>query len=228
MRRGALVEFEELAAWLVPSATSGQFEEALKSLGEVLGFTTQRPDNEQNIGPDVLWLLDSTTTWTIEAKSRKKHDNSLRRAEHSQLLQALQWVQKYYPNMNHLGIVVHPNANATESVTVGQTMALTLPKLGELVGSVRTLLEELISKPVDRPTLEARCESRLRDLQLCPGQIEQRYLSPLSQHRRYRLKYRDSVLLRLTLIVIQSVRLSMNHPREMYEQAPQSDGEKVS
>ena len=178
LRRGALVEFDELAAWLVPSVTSGQFEEALKSLGEVLGFATQRPDNEQNIGPDVLWLLDSTTTWTIEAKSRKKHDRSLKKAEHSQLLQALQWVQEYYPDMNHLGVVVHPNANATKSVTVGQTMALTLPKLRELVGSVRTLLEELISEPMGRPTLEARCESRIRDLQLCPGQIEQRYLSP--------------------------------------------------
>ncbi len=178
LRRGALVDFEKIAAWLVPTVSSGQFEEGLKRFGEVLGFATQRPESVQGIGPDVLWLLDSSATWTIEAKSKKNSNSSLRKEEHGQLLQAVQWANQHYPNMNHLGVVVHPNSNATKSVTVGSTMALTLPKLGELVGSVRTLLEELVSEPMGRPTLEVRCESRLPELQLCPSQIEHRYLTP--------------------------------------------------
>ena len=178
LKQGPLAEFEKIVSNLVPAASSNQFEEALKKLGHMLGFSAERPEKEQNIGPDVLWLLDSCTAWTIEAKSRKQVDSGLRKSEQGQLLQALQWVREQYPAINHFGIVVHPNADATKSVTVGQTMALTLPKLGELVGSVRTLLEELVSETMDRPTLEARCESRLRDLQLCPSQIGKRYLSP--------------------------------------------------
>ena len=181
LKQGALAEFEQVVSDLVPSASSNQFEEALKNLGQMLGFSAERPEKEQSIGPDVLWLLDSCTAWTIEAKSRKQVYSGLRKSEQGQLLHALQWAQEQYPTMNHFGIVVHPNADATKSVNVGETMVLTLPKLGELVGSVRTLLEELVTETMDRPTLEARCESRLRDLQLCPGQIGKRYLSPFAK-----------------------------------------------
>lgn len=178
LKLGVIMEFEDFVSRLVPSATSGQFEEALKDLGGVLGFVTQRPENELNIGPDVLWLLNSATAWTIEAKSKKDPDGRLKKDEHGQLLQALVWSREFYPDMKHVGVVVHPTANATESVTVGETLALTLPKLGELVASTRTLLTELISEPSDRPTMEARCESKLLDLDLSPGRIERRYLSP--------------------------------------------------
>lgn len=92
--RGAIVEFDGFVSMLVPSATSAQFEEALKMLGGVLGFATQRPEKKQNIGPDVLWLLDGTTAWTIEAKSKKDPDSRLRKTEHGQLLQALEWSQE--------------------------------------------------------------------------------------------------------------------------------------
>lgn len=35
--------------------TSTLFEEALKEIGEMLGFESQRPDNEYKVGPDNLW-----------------------------------------------------------------------------------------------------------------------------------------------------------------------------
>ena len=54
--RGALVDFERIADQLVPAATSNQFEEALKNLGGVLGFSSERPEKEQGVGPDVLWV----------------------------------------------------------------------------------------------------------------------------------------------------------------------------
>lgn len=39
-----------------PDATPFQREEAVRSLGEKLGFTSTRPDNNVGTGPDVLWL----------------------------------------------------------------------------------------------------------------------------------------------------------------------------
>ena len=84
----------------------------------------------------------------------------------------------HYKGLDGLRVVVHPNALATESVTVGDTLALTLPKLGELVGSVRTLLTELSSEPMPSAALVARCESRLDDLRLRPNQVAEYYLAP--------------------------------------------------
>ena len=43
-------------------------------------------------------------------------------------------------------MVVHTNVIATESVSVGDTMALILTRLDELVRSVRAILKELSSE----------------------------------------------------------------------------------
>ena len=175
---GALVDFEQIAALLVPTATSNQFEEALKKLGQVIGFSAERPEKEQGLGPDVLWVLDDEVSWIIEAKSKKQPGNRLTRAEHGQILQSAEWFRSNYPGSHGVRVVVHPNAIATESVTVGATMALSLTKLSELVGSVRALLSELSSGPMPNPELVARCETRLDELGLRPSQIANRYLVP--------------------------------------------------
>ena len=175
---GAVIEFEETADQLVSTATSNQFEEALKRLGQVLGFASERPEKEQELGPDVLWVQTDQNAWIIEAKSKKQAKNSLNKSEHGQLLQSAEWFQTHYDGMDGTRVVVHPNALATEAVTVGGTMALTLSKLGELVGSVRTLLVELSSEPMPRPAMVARCESRLDGLHLRPGRMADHYLTP--------------------------------------------------
>ena len=176
--RGAVIEFEETADKLIPTATSNQFEEALKRLGQVIGFASERPEKEQGLGPDVLWVQNDKNAWIMEAKSRKQPKNRLTKLEHGQLLQSAEWFQTHYEGMNGIRIVVHPNSFATEAVTVGDTMALTLTKLGELVGSVRTLLTELSSEPMPRATMVARCESRLDVLHLRPSRMAVHYLSP--------------------------------------------------
>ncbi len=176
--RGTLADFESIVEFLVPSATSNQFEEALKNLGLILGFSADRPEKEQGVGPDVLWILDNKTAWTIEAKSKKLPNKSLTKEEHGQLLQATLWVEEHYKGLEQVGIIVHPNANATQSVTVGKTMALALPKLGEMVGSVRTLLQDLTSEPMTREAMVARCGSRLDALHLRPTDLGSHFLAP--------------------------------------------------
>ena len=180
---GVVIEFEQTADQLVPTATSNQFEEALKGLGQVVGFASERPEKEQDLGPDVLWVQDAHYAWIIEAKSKKHPKNSLTKSEHGQLLQSAEWFQAHYGGMNGIRVVVHPNAIATEAVTVGGTMALTLTKLGELLGSVRTLLTELSSEPMPRPAMVALCEARLDDLHLRPGRMADHYLTPFVVQR---------------------------------------------
>ncbi|MGH7486062.1 MAG: helicase, partial [bacterium] len=70
-RKGVCAYFEELADWLTPNATSNQFEESLRKLGEAIGFIAERPDHDIGIGPDVLWIMEGDSAWVIEAKSQK-------------------------------------------------------------------------------------------------------------------------------------------------------------
>ena len=50
-RRGYVAEFDEVVSHLVPEASSNQFEQALTDLGAMLGFSTERPDNNYGKGP---------------------------------------------------------------------------------------------------------------------------------------------------------------------------------
>ena len=182
--RGAVIELDRVSAHLVSSATSNQFEEALKQFGEILGFVCERPDNEQEVGPDVLWILNDDSALIIEAKSRKKQSSRLTRDEHGQLLQSEEWFQTQYPDVRGVRVVVHPNARASRSVTVGGTQALTLAKLRELVGSARILLEELCGDEAPVDSLVSRCEARLEELKLTPGGIMDSFLVPFVADQR--------------------------------------------
>ena len=42
-RSGVRSYFEEIADWLTPSASSNQFEESIRKLGEIIGFHAERP-----------------------------------------------------------------------------------------------------------------------------------------------------------------------------------------
>ena len=175
---GALASFEQIADNFISTATARQFEEALKDLGQVLGFSCERPERKHQGAPDVLWMLNGDTAWVIECKNRKQPDNRLSKSEHGQLLQSCEWFREQYSHRAEVRVIVHPNSLATEAVTVGRTMALTLPKLWELVGSVRTLLRDLSSELRSETQLIGLCESKLDELHLRPSQIGDRYLVP--------------------------------------------------
>lgn len=55
-----------------PDRSSNQHEEAVRQLGEALGFLATRPDNELGIGPDVLWANeDKKVAVAFELKTKK-------------------------------------------------------------------------------------------------------------------------------------------------------------
>ena len=175
-RKGIVAHFEQVTSLLTPSASSNQFEESLKQLGELLGFTAQRPDNDFGVGPDVLWLLNDSSALIIEVKSRKKLDNPLNKDEHGQLLNSAQWFQTIYPGFAGCRVVVHPNNLTTDSVVPDDSYALTLDKLGTLVGNTRELLTNLSSVPMGRETTLAKCDEDLLALNLTPDRLVKVFL----------------------------------------------------
>ena len=75
------------------TGTTNQTEEALRSLGQYLGFESTRPDNEHDTGPDVLWLFPDKTALCVDAKTGKLTSPVYRKDEFGQLSDHVQWVR---------------------------------------------------------------------------------------------------------------------------------------
>jgi replicative superfamily II helicase len=177
-RRGYIAEFDETVAHLTPQASSNQFEQALADLGAIIGFTTDRPEKNYRVGPDVLWLASRNSGLVIEAKSRKNAANALKRDQHGQLLNAAEWFHQTYPDHSCVRVVVHPNVTATKSTVTGQTKALTLDKLQGLISEARTLVVQLCESHAPQEELVRRCEQLLATSSLTPEVLVERYLVP--------------------------------------------------
>jgi hypothetical protein len=85
--------FERELLYLDGSGTTNQTEEALRSLGQYLGFTATRPDSEFGTGPDVLWIFADKSAFCLDAKSGKEPISVYRKKELGQLSDHVQWVR---------------------------------------------------------------------------------------------------------------------------------------
>jgi len=117
----------------------------------------------------------------IEAKSRKNKDNALTKEQHGQLLNAAEWFKATYPAMSHFRVSVHPNVNVTRSTVPGDSKALTLHKLNELIASTRMLLTELCESSLPGDALIMRCEQLLAAQKLTPDLLVTHYLVPFDE-----------------------------------------------
>jgi hypothetical protein len=144
--RKSLKQLEIISEDLM-SSTPSQVEENLKILGYWLGFDATRPDNEHDIGPDVLWLTDDEkTAFIIEAKSDKQN-MSLRKEEMGQFYQHISWVQKNYSNIDtEYRIIAGPCLDCSDSASPPDDLwAVSL----EQFTNVSKKLLEILKKPLD-------------------------------------------------------------------------------
>ena len=180
MRRGYLQNLEDILSRLHAEASANQFEEALANLGRMLGFTASRHD-DAGVGPDVLWILPTKIGVVIEAKSRKREANPLKKEEHGQLLVAEQWFEQHYPDHKCERVSVVPNVFATEAAMAAMSKALTMDKLALLGGDARKLIRELCDSQLDAVGLEGLCERLLNKSNLVAEKITDAYLQPFRE-----------------------------------------------
>ncbi len=177
LRKGVVDEFERTVSFLTPAATSNQFEEALRRLGELLGYRAQRPEHQFRVGPDVLWLCGADRGFVIECKHRKDPKNPLTKDEHGQFLTSLQWAKDNYAKREISGFIVHPALEATAPAAAEKTSLMDLARLGELVAVMRQFYIELSISPVQGAGLEKRCAELVEKYGLGPDRIAKKYLS---------------------------------------------------
>lgn len=180
MRRGYLQGLEDILSRLHAEASANQFEEALVNLGRMLGFAASRHD-DAGVGPDVLWILPIKVGMVIEAKSRKRESNPLKKDEHGQLLVAEEWFDQNYPDHECERVSVVPNAFATEAAMASRSKALTMDRLAQIGGDARKLFLELCESQLDPAGLEQLCQRLLSHSNLAAERIASTYLQPFQE-----------------------------------------------
>ena len=180
LRRGALQEFEENAAFLNSSSSSNQFEQALAELGTWIGLSTERLD-VHGCGPDVLWLLPSKTGLVIEAKSRKGEAKVLTKKDHGQLLVAAEWFEANYKGYKTVRISLQPESRATKAAAAAASYAFTYEKLALLVSDARALLTELCECQLPAAELPAECGRLLASSHLRSDRLVAHYMRPFTE-----------------------------------------------
>lgn len=88
--------------------SSNIFEQAIKDLGEHLGFISQRPENEFNKGPDNLWATGENSAIVIECKNEAFTDK-ISKTYCNQLGGSLTWFENQYPLISNVTpVMIHP------------------------------------------------------------------------------------------------------------------------
>ncbi len=87
-------------------ASTTQQEESLRALGEYLGFTSIRPDNDDGTGPDVFWIDEhSQKCIAFELKTGKKEKPIYYKKDIEQGHDHLEWIRQNHSNLLCLGLV---------------------------------------------------------------------------------------------------------------------------
>lgn len=110
-----------------PSASANQHEEAMRSLGELLGFEATRPeqekDNESTL--DVLWNSPETKQAILLELKTKKYENGINMADVGQGFNHLQATLSSKEPLTVLGLIfVCPNKTCTREAAPSQQMSV--------------------------------------------------------------------------------------------------------
>ncbi|NNU82180.1 DEAD/DEAH box helicase family protein [Halovulum dunhuangense] len=149
-------EVEKLACALalIDDGDPRQAEAGVRVLGELLGFTATRPDNDGHTGPDVLWCDDAKQRQLgFELKTDKNDPATYFKKDVSQGHDHLEWMAQTYPDHTILGLVfVGPAGKAHAQANPSANMSLCAPStLAALRDELLALIEDLRKRaPMER------------------------------------------------------------------------------
>ena len=85
------------------------FEKTIDTVGKLLGFETQRPDNDFKEGPDNLWAVGNNEHFIIECKNEVSPSRDYAyKTEIGQMSNSIGWFQREYPRMEHNNFLIIP------------------------------------------------------------------------------------------------------------------------
>ncbi|MCT4074099.1 DEAD/DEAH box helicase [Elizabethkingia ursingii] len=139
-----MISLEGVLSDLEFGTNSEKFESALRELGIMLGFLSERPDKEFKTGPDNLWCGVGNKYFIFECKSEVDPGRlEINKSEASQMNSHCGWFQEIYNDADVNRILIIPtknlafNANFTHDVKI-----LRKGKLRSLRNNVKSFFKE--------------------------------------------------------------------------------------
>lgn len=158
----------------VPNADSNIFEDAIKKLGDFLGYTSSRPEQERNDGPDNLWVSENNS-FIIECKNQGT-SQLLPRKDMEQVLHSLVWYQNYFLDQGNIsGIIFRKSNILAKNCHAGENIySVNQEKLDSLKTNVSNFSAALCEKSPNEWTI-SDIEKLLRQNYLLENQFIQNF-----------------------------------------------------
>ena len=149
-------------SYITDRNNTNKAEEATRLLGELLGFESTRPDDDdRKTGPDVLWR-DAVNMYQLgfELKTGKKVNGRYSKDDINQSHDHLSWMRNNYSDHSIVGLlIVGPDGEIGYQANPQPEMSLCFPS------SIESLRDELIALIDDlRSTTQSDMESRIATL----------------------------------------------------------------
>lgn len=155
-REAYLAAFERVALAVTGVVPASDFEEAVRVLGEFLGFASERMDYEGE-GPDNAWRTDDQRILILSCKNEKNPGTPLHKKDLSQLMIDAKWLEERHPELKRVLLLAHPSSDADAGLPTDDIFVLTTMGLSSLVGAVRQMAMALASD--ERTLSESRVEA---------------------------------------------------------------------
>jgi hypothetical protein len=154
-RTAIILHIERLLEKLSFNLPSDLFEEGIDELGEVLGFTTQRPDKTYGEGPDNLWDTFDHQHMIIECKNEVERDRGISRDEANQLSGSISWFNTKYPDSTGIPVIIHPsNFFMTSANTIEPAFVIQPEDLEKLKRTVKIFYNSLAAMHSESISIE--------------------------------------------------------------------------
>jgi hypothetical protein len=143
------VSVEALTNSLVFGVNHSRFEEAWADLGTILGFTSERPEEELGKGPDGLWAMPENHYLLVEIKNEVELERTeIYQSEAEQMSNSTNWFAKEYGKATPVVLLmVHPAEDLADSAYPPASMMVMTPKkLDELHTRLRAFAAALSAK----------------------------------------------------------------------------------
>ena len=139
---------DELLSHLSFGAPSNKFEAAMKEIGSLLGYSSQRPDQEFKVGPDNLWMEPiARQFFAIECKNEVLTTrDTINKNEVGQMNNHIAWFETNYPGELSVSYIhIHMTNKVSNQANYNKIVRIMTPeKLAAFKSHVKMYVDELL------------------------------------------------------------------------------------
>lgn len=159
--------------------SSELFEEKIYRLGQILGFTSRRPEKEyQEERLDNLWL-SREYNYVIQCKNREMSDK-IPKQNISQLLHSLQWYKNRYDNTDVFGVLFHKSFKLKNDATSSENIVVVdEKKLNLLKENLLNFSDEVIERKILNNLTDVEMEMLLEKFHFTSKLFKKKYTKSL-------------------------------------------------